>query len=178
MHRLDVTDAGQISALVDTLAGRPVDILLNNAGVMGSRQQLEGPLDEKTWLDVFRINTIAPMRLAQALLENVAASEKKIIASMTSRMGSIDDNTSGGHYYYRTSKAALNMATRSLALDLKDRGITAVVLHPGWVKTSMGGASAPLSVEQSVSGLRRVLASLDIARSGRFFAYDGEEIPW
>jgi len=178
VHRLEVTDAGQIASLAKTLSGRPIDILLNNAGVMGSRQQLGGPLDEKTWLDIFRVNTIAPVRIAQALLENVATSERRIIASMTSRMGSIDDNTSGGHYYYRTSKAALNMAMRSLAVDLKNRGVTVVVLHPGWVKTAMGGDSAPLSVEQSVSGLREVLSSLAPGRSGRFIAFDGAEIPW
>jgi len=178
IHPLDVTDAGQVAALADAFAGRPIDILLNNAGVMGSREALADPLDESAWLDVLRVNTIAPVRIARALADSVAASRMRIIASMTSRMGSIDDNTSGGRYFYRTSKAALNMAMRSLSIDLKDRGITVVVLHPGWVRTSMGGASAPMTVEQSVDGLRNVLGSLTPARTGRLLNHDGTEIPW
>ena len=97
---------------------------------------------------------------------------------MTSKMGSVADNTSGGHYVYRSSKAALNIVTRSLAVDLASRGVTAIVLHPGWVRTEMGGAAAPLTVEDSVTGLRGVLDSVGLEDSGRFFAHDGAEVPW
>jgi NAD(P)-dependent dehydrogenase (short-subunit alcohol dehydrogenase family) len=118
------------------------------------------------------------MMVARELIPHVAASRRKIIASISSKMGSIGENTSGGYYAYRSSKAALNMAMSCLALDLRDRGITCVTLSPGWVRTDMGGSEAPLSPEQSAQGLMKVLGSVKPSDSGKFFSYDGEPIGW
>ena len=123
----------------------------------------------------FAVNTIAPFLLAQSVLPSVERSSGKLVA-ITSRMGSVDDNRSGGFVAYRSSKSALNMAWKSLAVD--NPGVVCAVLHPGWVQTRMGGESAPLSPEDSVAGMRRMIGGLDADRSGGFFAYDGAEIPW
>lgn len=177
VHGLDVTDAAAIRSLVGALAGEAVDLLVNNAGIMGHRQSL-GRIDYDGWAEVLRTNTLAPIAVTEALLDNLEKSGAAKVALMTSRMGSIADNTSGGTYAYRTSKAALNAAGRSLALDLGARGIAVVLLHPGWVRTDMGGAGGQIDAPQSVRGLRRVIAGLSAADSGRFLAYDGREIPW
>jgi NAD(P)-dependent dehydrogenase (short-subunit alcohol dehydrogenase family) len=154
-----------------------LDILYNNAGV-GSENPPLGRLTEAEILSVFRINAIAPLMVAQALLPLLQRGERPVIANITSRMGSIDDNSSGGDYAYRASKAALNMINKSLSIDLAGTGVIPVVIHPGWVKTDMGGMSAPLSVAQSVTGILKVVDGLESADSGRFLAWDGEEIPW
>jgi len=117
----------------------------------------------------FRINTMAPLKMAETFAAQIARSRHKTIVSITSKMGSIADNGSGGSYLYRTSKAAVNMVVKSLAIDLKPSGITAVVFHPGWVKTDMGGPNALISTEQSVSGIRQVISRLTLADSGKFF---------
>jgi len=116
--------------------------------------------------------------MVETFATQIARSEQKVIITISSKMGSIADNSSGGNYLYRTSKAAVNMVVKSLAIDLKPTGITAVALNPGWVKTDMGGPNAMISVEESVSGMRQVISSLTIADSGKFFDYDGNEIPW
>jgi NAD(P)-dependent dehydrogenase (short-subunit alcohol dehydrogenase family) len=136
-----------------------------------------GAIDSTAFLDVMRINTLAPLLLAQALADNVAASTRKIIANQSSLMGSIAD-ASGGAYAYRGSKAALNMATKLMAKDLAPRGVTVLTLHPGWVRTRMGGEAAPLSIEESVAGQQAIFAKAAPAMSGRFFNYTGEELPW
>jgi NAD(P)-dependent dehydrogenase (short-subunit alcohol dehydrogenase family) len=118
------------------------------------------------------------LKVCEAFLEHVAASDLKVMAAVTSRMGSIGDNASGGSYIYRSSKAALNAVMKSLSVDLQPRGITTVVLHPGWVRTAMGGLSAQIEPEQSVEGMRRVLANLTPEESGSFFSYDGSRVPW
>lgn len=178
IHRLDVTDGARIRELAAELHDHPIDILLNNAGVHGAHGESLGSLPESDWLEVLRVNTIAPFRMAEAFVEQVAASERKIIAAISSKMGSIDDNTSGGRYAYRSSKAAVNMVMKSLAVDLRVRGIIAVALNPGWVRTRMGGAGAPLSVERSAAGIRAVLDQVTPARSGLFLNHDGSVIPW
>jgi len=177
VHRLDVGDLDQIDALAEALAGEAVDVLLNNAGAFGDRAGF-GRVDVAAWERTFRVNAIAPYRMCEAFVEHVARSEQKVVANVTSKMGSIADNTSGGRYVYRSSKAALNMVTASLAHDLAGRGIKAVVLHPGWVRTDMGGPSAPLEAPESVAGMRKVIAGLAPDQSGRFFNWDGAEIPW
>lgn len=176
VHPLDVSDFDRIDALAGEL-DEPIDLLLNNAGVFGERKGF-GNVGYETWLNTFKVNTLAPQKMAEAFVEAVARSERKVIANMTSKMGSIDDNTSGGAYVYRSSKAALNMVTKSQSLDLAHRGVTCVVLHPGWVATDMGGAGAPLQAPESVSGMRKVLDGLSSADTGKFFAYSGEAIPW
>ena len=174
---LDVADGGSIRALADALNNEPIDILINHAGVYGKAQSL-GKMDYAAWEDVFRINTIGPMHLTDALIPRIAAGKRKIVCAVTSLMGSIEDNSSGGYYAYRSSKAALNAVFKSLAIDLKPRGITSIVLHPGWVKTDMGGPNAPLEAPESVRGMRAVLAKLTIADTGRFYDYQGREMPW
>jgi NAD(P)-dependent dehydrogenase (short-subunit alcohol dehydrogenase family) len=178
IHTLDVTDTDRIQALALELDGETLDILFNNAGVRGGDQQTLGGVDVNTWLHTLQVNTIAPLKMAEAFLEHVARSRYRIIATMGSVMGSMAENTSGGQYIYRSSKAAVHMIGRSLALDLYSRGIISVLLHPGWVHTDMGGADAPVSPAESATGLRRVLAGLRLEDSGRFFDFQGREHPW
>ena len=177
LHELAVGDAASVRTLVDQLAGAPLDILLNNAGTMGPKQQSLGKIDYAGMLDTLNTNTIAPLRLAEALLENVAKGERKLIAAVTSGMGSIADS-SGGYYAYRASKAALNMSYHNLALDLRARGIIAVVINPGWVKTDMGGGGAPLAPADSIRAMREVFAKVSLADSGKFLNYSGGTLTW
>ncbi len=176
---LDVTSESAIASAVDTVQGFTdgLDILFNNAGVGGDKSPL-GRLEASDFIDTYSVNAVAPMMIAQACLPLLRRGRRPVIANITSRMGSIADNGSGGWYSYRASKAALNMLNASLALDLADQGIISVVLHPGWVRTDMGGTGATLSVEQSVAGLLSVVDGLTPDDSGRFLAWDGEEIPW
>lgn len=175
--QLDVKRADQIAAIARQLDGRPIDVLINNAGAPGSPARL-GELDYDEWLETLAVNTLGPIRLAEALRDNVAASEQKRIVAISSGLASIAQNTSGGRYSYRTSKTALNAAIRSLAMDLRGRGVIAVVLSPGWVRTRMGGAGAPLGAEQSVDDMRRVIAGLTREDTGASLNHDGTRIPW
>lgn len=174
---LDVERADQIAAIARQLDGRPIDVLINNAGAPGNPARL-GELDYDGWLQTLAVNTLGPIRLAEALRDNVAASDQKRIVAISSGLASIAHNTSGGRYSYRTSKTALNAAIRSLAMDLRGRGVIAVVLSPGWVRTRMGGAGAPLGAEQSVDDMRRVIAGLTREDTGAFLNHDGTRIPW
>ena len=166
----------QVTGLAVELKGTPIDVLLNNAGRLTSSHF--GGIDYQVWRDEIEVNLLAPMRVAETFVEHVAASDQKKIVAVSSQLGSIANNTSGGHYIYRSSKAGLNMAYRSLAADLEPRGIIAAVLSPGWVKTDMGGESATLTPEESVTGMRKVIAALDASGSGGFHEYTGEELPW
>jgi NAD(P)-dependent dehydrogenase (short-subunit alcohol dehydrogenase family) len=178
IHELDVSDTSQILGLANRLAGEPIDILFNNAGVYGPSDARFGNTDEQAWLDCLRINTIAPMKMIEAFADHVAASQLQTIAAMSSKMGSMTDNRSGGSYIYRSSKAALNAVMKSAAIDLKPRGIRVAVLHPGWVLTDMGGPNAEITVAESVTSLRRILESFTSEESGNFFDIDGSTIPW
>ena len=135
-------------------------------------------VDRDSWLETLNVNTVAPMALVGALKANLEKGKLKRAVAISSLLGSIGNNTSGGLYVYRASKAALNAVWRSLAIDWKPLGITCVVLHPGWVRTDMGGQGADISVEESVDGMRKVIDGLTQASSGRFFKWTGEEIPW
>src|SRR5215472_6414812 len=176
IHRLDVTDYKAAAALGRELARDKIDVAIANAGVSLARNMTPAEIDEAAWIDTLRVNTFAPLALAGAVLGPVERSEGKKLIAITSRLGSIAANESGGQYAYRSSKAALNEAWRSLAMDHRD--VIAVVLHPGWVKTDMGGPGAPVSPKESIAGMRRVIATLTPADSGRFFNYDGAELPW
>ena len=177
LHALDVTDHAGIEALAAGLENEAIDIVINNAGIYGKAQEF-GKIDYASWQEVMRVNTLAPLKMAECFLPHLEAGKMKIIASLTSRMGSIAENDAGGVYIYRASKAALNAAAKSLALDLAPRGITVIVLHPGWVKTDMGGPRALIDAETSVAGMRAVIEGAGPKDSGRFFAYDGAEVPW
>lgn len=175
---LDVTDPANIKAAAIALDGQAIDLLLNNAGVMGPRGQTIGNIDYDAWAKVLDANTMGPMRVSEAFIDNVARSDRRLIVTLTSGMGSLADNTSGGSIAYRSSKAAVNMVMRSLAIDLAPRGITCVVVNPGWVQTDMGGPHAKITPAESVTKLRRLIDSLRPAQSGKFFNYDGREYPW
>lgn len=178
-HALDLADFGQIAQLAQQLAGEPVDLLLNNAGIYPDHESRGfGHADVAAWELAFRINAMAPLKMAEAFVEHVAASQWRRMAFITSKMGSMADNGSGGCYLYRSSKAALNAVARSLAIDLAPRGICVGLLHPGWVQTDMGGPNAWITATQSVAGMRDVIAGLTPAQAGRFLAYDGQEVPW
>jgi NAD(P)-dependent dehydrogenase (short-subunit alcohol dehydrogenase family) len=173
----DAVNPDSAFQLKAALGNAPIDLLLANAGAMGGSKQSFGAVDVEDVMQLVRINSLAPLKLAEALADNVARSDRKLIAFQSSLMGSIGDS-SGGYYAYRVSKAALNMVAKGVSNDLKSRGIIVVTLHPGWVKTRMGGASAPLTVEQSVTGQQRLLDSLSMKDTGHFFNYDGKELPW
>lgn len=176
-YPLDVRDRKQVSRLAKSLKGEPIDLLFCNAGISGKRGMAPGSFDFDSWEEVLRVNLLGPAALAEALLDNVAASGRRTIAMMSSRLGSIAES-SGMTLPYATSKAALNMLVKGLAATLAARGIIVVSLSPGWVRTDMGGEQAPLSPEKSVQGLRQVLAGLKKADSGKFLSHDGSEIPW
>jgi NAD(P)-dependent dehydrogenase (short-subunit alcohol dehydrogenase family) len=178
IKKLDVTSDKEIAELKEELAEKDIDILLNNAGTFGPEQQEFGSLDEKLWLETFKVNTIAPYKMVRALLDNISRSQRRIIATITSEMGSLSSNGSGGYYGYRTSKAAANMVMKNLSLDLHTKRIICVALHPGWVRTRMGGKNAPLSPEESAVQLFKVLTSLGEEQNGAFLNYRGENIHW
>lgn len=175
--RLDVSDTASVESLVESLPPGGLDLLINNAGIGVGHREL-GHLDYERVSRYFETNAVGPLRLTESLLPQLKAGRRKLIVNMTSRMGSIGDNTSGDAYGYRASKAALNMFTRSLAIDLAKDGFICVVLHPGWVQTDMGGPSASVPVGESVAGLLRVIDGLGPADSGRFFDFSGQEIAW
>jgi NAD(P)-dependent dehydrogenase (short-subunit alcohol dehydrogenase family) len=175
---LDVTKPASVNAAAAKLDGLAIDLLLNNAGVGGTRGETIGNIDYKAWAKVLDVNTMGPLRVSEAFVDHVARSGRKLIVTLTSGMGSIVDNTSGGSFAYRSSKAAVNMVMRSLAIDLAPRGITCVVVNPGWVQTDMGGSHATLTPAESVSRLRRLIDNLGPAQSGKFFNHDGREYAW
>ena len=179
VHALNVADHAQIERLGHALAGEAVDVLINNAGIYPKSDTGGfGRTDYKEWVTAFNINAMAPLKMVETLIKQIVRGKQKIIVTITSQMGSVADNSSGGNYLYRSSKAAANMVVKSLAVDLKDKGITAVAFNPGWVKTDMGGPNAMITVEQSVTGMRQVISSLGLANSGEFLGYDGQSIPW
>ena len=175
---MDVTDMGSIRKAAMQLKDATIDVLINNAGIGGPRGQTTGNVDYEAWAHVFDVNTMGPLRVLEAFTEQLARSERKLVVTITSGMGSIGDNTSGGSIAYRSSKTAVNMVMRSAAIDLGPRHITCVLLSPGWVKTDMGGPGARLTVQQSVSAMRGLIAKLRPDDSGKFFHYDGREYPW
>ena len=176
---LDVSDFAQIDTLAAQLQDTAIDVLINNAGIYGdSSRGGFGQLDYAAWTQTLTINTQAPVKMAEAFLPHLQRGDKKMLVSITSQMGSIADNGSGGSILYRTSKAALNAAMKSLAIDLEDQGIGVLVLHPGWVKTDMGGPNALIDARQSVAGMRQVIAQFTLAQNGSFLKYDGSSLPW
>ena len=174
VETLDMQDLDAVERFGDRLDR--LDLLIANAGTYGPREVTTAE-EAREWAETFVTNTIAPFLLSQSVLPLVEASSGKLIAVST-KMGSIEDNTSGGFIAYRSSKAALNAAWRSLAIEARGRGVASAVLHPGWVQTRMGGASAPLEPEQSIAGMRKVIDKLTLEQSGRFFSYDETTVPW
>ena len=178
VHALDVRDEAQLEKLQEMLKNKPVDVLLNNAGIHAKGASEFGQCDDDVWEEAVQVNLLAPMKMMEYFVDNVASSQLKTIANMSSKMGSIADNSSGGSYAYRATKAALNAVTVSAAQDLKYRDIIVLILHPGWVRTDMGGPGGELSVEQSAKMLIKLIGSADMSVSGKFLDIDGTEIPW
>jgi NAD(P)-dependent dehydrogenase (short-subunit alcohol dehydrogenase family) len=178
IHPLDVTNAAQVAALPVVLGDDSLDLLINNAGIYGQDDAGFGNTDVAAWLRTFEVNAIAPLKIMEALVDAVARSRRRVMACVSSKMGSMADNRSGGSYVYRSSKAALNAVVMSAAVDLRHRGIAVVALNPGWVKTDMGGPNAEITVTQSVTALRALLDRVGPADSGRFIDVDGSTIPW
>ena len=186
LEQADMLDIDSLGALAAAVGATPIDVLLLSAGTMGSADFANQGMnvggfqqtDYPDWLDVMTVNVLAPLRLAELLVDAVAASEHRTIVGLSSMLGSMAMNTIGGLYSYRTSKAALNALLRSLSFDLAKREIIVAALHPGWVRTDMGGPNATVSAEESARGLISVISSLEPNTSGRFFSYTGEELPW
>lgn len=178
VHSLDVRNYEQMDDLRALLKNKPVDILINNAGVHAKDASTFGESDDKAWEEAVAVNLLAPMKMMESFVDNVADSDLKVIANISSKMGSIEDNTSGGSYAYRATKAALNAVTASAARDLKHRDIKVLLLHPGWVRTDMGGPNGELAVEQAGEMLMKLILDADMSRSGKFMDIDGTEIPW
>jgi NAD(P)-dependent dehydrogenase (short-subunit alcohol dehydrogenase family) len=178
VEALDVTDYTAVDKLAQTYSGTAIDLLLNNAGIYGNRDGALSVSDFDIYLEVLRVNSVAPMKLALAFLPHLKATKGGAkIATISSRMGSIEQG-GGGSYAYRASKAAINAGMRNLALDLKSSGIACITLHPGWVKTDMGGSGADIDVGTSAAGLKKVIDDLALENTGKFYNYDGGEIPW
>ena len=179
IHRLDVTRADHIQTLVDDLQDRPIDVLLNNAGVYHEKfLPLDTPHDYSVWAQTFQVNTMAALQITKALVKNLRRGEKRLVVAISSQMGSVAEIDAPGSYYYRSSKTALNAVMKGLSLELRPLDIGVLILHPGWVRTRMGGPDAPLLPEDSVRGMRSLVDGFTLADTGRFFRYDGTEIPW
>jgi NAD(P)-dependent dehydrogenase (short-subunit alcohol dehydrogenase family) len=175
---LDVSNPNSINNFTSKIAGLPIDTFISNAGVSGPKNIEFGNFDAKEWLDVFNINTIAPLIITQKILKNLRLGKDKKLVFISSKVGSIEDNTSGGMYIYRTSKTALNQVIKSLSIDLKEENFIVVALHPGWVQTDMGGPNALIDTKTSVKGMTEAIDNLTSKNSGKFYNYDGSAIPW
>lgn len=174
---LDVADEASVTNFISSLTGKPIDILINNAGTLGGEQQSASSMDYDAWAQAFAINTIAPFRLTVGLLANLKQSPRPRVISVSSMMGSLAGESSG-HYAYRSSKAALNKVMKTLAKDLEPDGVLVCPIHPGWVKTDMGGANAAITVAQSAEGIFKLIDTLTAEKSGHFLTWEGEELPW
>ena len=177
IHRLDQREPDSVRALAAALGGAPVDLLVNNAGVYGGSRQHLPDIDFEDAVETFRVNALGPLRVTIALLANLKAARGKVI-HVTSGMGSIADNKSGSFYAYRMSKAALNMMSRTLAVDLRGAGVASAVINPGWVKTDMGGPGAPTPVAESVRGILREIDAFTLEATGAFLDWKGRPYPW
>lgn len=177
--QLDVTDDNNIASLKQTLNNRPIDLLVNNAGTSGEQGVTIGNINRKNFLDVLNVNCISVVKLSDALLPNIQLSQEKGILVVSSQMGSISDNSSGRSYAYRTSKAAVNCVMRSFAIDVEAKGVHVMLIHPGWVKTDMGGASALTDVQTSVTGiLEQAQKYLATSHADKLHRFNGGVIAW
>ncbi|ASJ71224.1 SDR family oxidoreductase [Granulosicoccus antarcticus] len=176
IQALDVTDQSSVDALAATLTGVALDVLINNAGVMATHQSIDD-MDYEEWMTSFAINAIAPWRVSVAFEQHLKSSSRPRVATLTSQMASLK-RAGSDRVAYRSSKAAANMAMRTLALEWQAKGITVCSLHPGWVQTDMGGSNAALGVVESASGLLEVIDGLSLKDTGRFLDYEGERLPW
>ena len=187
VHALDTGDQKSIGALSAAVGDRQaIDLLVCNAGVSQLRQALITgtagqriqDADDALWFEVYRTNAIGPLRVAAAFAERVAASERRLMAFISTRMSVAGQNNSGAYYMYRSSKAALNVIVKNLSIELAPRGVTCIALHPGWVRTDMGGHNADVSPEESVTGMLKILLDAKLPKKAQFLDYRGESVPW
>ncbi len=178
IEALDVANFDQIDTLSKKLSNCVIDVLINNAGIYGDRGNDFGHLSYTEWLNSLTINTLAPVKIVEAFLPQIKQGHKKLIVSISSLMGSIADNGSGGSILYRSSKAALNASMKSLSIDLKRHAIGVLILHPGWVQTDMGGVNALIDTKTSVGGMCAVIDGFNLNLTGCFINYDGKALPW
>lgn len=177
IYPLDISNTQDIQKLASNIQ-EPIDILINNAGILEKDEDF-GKLSTDTFVQTFLVNSIAPLKMAEAFADHVSKSNRKLIACISSSMGSIGENTSGHYYSYRTSKAALNMAMKSAAFDLAPQGIKVLLLHPGWVKTRMGGEDAAIEPVKSIEGMRKVIENYQPAPAEvSFIRFDGSKVAW
>jgi len=175
---LDLLEKNSIKDFCSDVKDIPFDLIINNAGIFQDEQMEETNLDPELWLDEMMINAIGPVILTQKLKENLISGNEKKVVFISSQMGSIDDNYSGGYYFYRTSKSALNSAAKSLSIDWKTDEISVLMLHPGWVKTDMGGSKAKLEIDESVNSMIKVIEASNISNTGSFLNYNGDKLEW
>lgn len=175
---MDVSDEASMREAVALLNDEAIDVFINNAGMYGPRDANFGNVDGPAMAEVLYTNAVAPVLLTQLLIDNVRKGIGKKLVFVSSKMGSIADNGRGGSYIYRSSKTALNSVVKSLALDLAPEGIATATLHPGWVRTDMGGPNGLIDAPESVSGMLNVIDGLSVANTGQFFNYDGSTIAW
>lgn len=179
LETLDVSEFEQIDALSQKLADSCIDVLINNAGIYADNKNNGfGRLDYQAWTRSLVVNTEAPVKMAEAFLPQIKRSDKKLIVNISSLMGSIADNDSGGSIFYRSSKAALNSAMKSLAIALKDQSVGVLIFHPGWVRTDMGGPNGLINADESIAGMRALIKNFSLDQSGGFVKYDGTAMPW
>lgn len=179
IYPLDVTNDNDITELRRLLNGKPIDLLINNAGISGERGVTVGNVNRANFIQILDVNCVSVLKVCDALLSNVEASKDKSIVAISSRMGSIEDNTSGRSYAYRASKAALNCAMKSFAIDVESRGIHVMLMHPGWVKTDLGGQDAPIELHTSVEGMiQQIEKHISQSHGEKMYQFDGAIIPW
>jgi len=174
---LEIQNHQQCDALATELKGVAIDVLISNAGVYGD-QHAFGELDYQVWRDTLETNVLSAIKLAEVFAPHLATSQQGLFVAISSLMGSIADNDSGGSYLYRSSKAALNAVMKSLSYDFSRQGTGVLIFHPGWVRTDMGGPNALIDVDESISGMRRVIEQFELAQTGSFIKYDGSAMPW
>ena len=178
VEQLDVTDQASVDAMAQRLAGTPIDILINNAGIKGNDNKDMGSLDVEDMEWVLNVNTLGPVRVMKALFSNVQSSERKMVVNISSTMGSIERNTWGCCAGYRASKTALNSINKTFAVDYGKLGLSFVVMHPGYVQTDMNEGQGNITPQQSGSGLMNVITGLNASDNGKFYDWQGEELPW
>ena len=177
VFELDLNKDKSIDSFIDEMSSIKIDILIHNSGIFRD-EQLSEDLEIDAWMNEMRINAITPIIVARKLKQNIHEWKDKKIIFISSQRGSIDDNYSGRFYFYRSSKSALNSAAKSLAIDWKDKNISVLMLHPGWVKTDMGGESAKLEIPDSIQRMIQVISDLNLETSGSFVNYEGNKLEW
>ena len=177
VHSLDVGDGASVASCGKLVGDTPIDILINNAGILGGASQTLESIDFDAWIDAFKVMTIGPFRMVQALLPNLKAAAAPKAMTVTSQLAA-STWPFGGSYAYSSAKAGVNKVMQTLAKDLKAQNITVAMIHPGWVKTDMGGAGADITPQDSATGIRAVIAGLTSDTSGKFYKWNGEIHPW